>query len=206
MNKIDHLVYTSPTLEEGMDCMEQLLGVRPIVGGKHHNWGTHNALLSLGDTYLEVVAPCPELTIPEKGIWLESFFNKPPQVSTWALQTDSILTTKSKAAQNGIKLGETQSGERQKPDGSWLNWHLTDPYELPQNGTLPFLIDWQNSTHPSHSAPKAGELVSFTIKHPNPALLKAKLDILEIQLPVVYDSRFGFEVEIETEKGTIVLN
>lgn len=206
MNKIDHLIYTAPTLEEGMDCMEQLLGVRPTIGGKHHNWGTHNALLSLGETYLEVVAPCPDLTIPERGIWLESYYKKTPQLSTWALQVDSIMATKSKATQNGIELGETQSGKRQKTDGTWLKWQLTNPYALPQNGTLPFLINWQNSPHPSHSAPKAGELRAFTIKHSNPKLLEHQLEILEIQLPVVYASHFGFELKIETEKGTVILN
>ncbi len=32
---IDHLVFTAPTLEQGMDRIESLLGVRPVIGGRH---------------------------------------------------------------------------------------------------------------------------------------------------------------------------
>lgn len=63
---LDHLVYAVADLLAGMDEIEQLLGVRPVAGDRHPQYGTHNALLSLGPkTYLEIVAADPDRTPPE---------------------------------------------------------------------------------------------------------------------------------------------
>ena len=74
-NNIDHLVYTSLNLEAGMDKIEQLLGVRPEPGGQHPDFGTHNALLSLGSsTYLEIISPDPSLKSPKQGLLFQDQF------------------------------------------------------------------------------------------------------------------------------------
>ena len=95
MNKIpqniDHLVYTAPTLDEGIDAIEKILGVRAIIGGKHAQYGTHNALLSLGDSiYLEIIAPDPNLESPMDGRLLEDSYSKKPKLTTWVLREDNI--------------------------------------------------------------------------------------------------------------------
>ncbi|MFO0004298.1 MAG: VOC family protein, partial [bacterium] len=51
---VDHLVLGAATLEEGIAWAERMLGATPQPGGRHPQWGTHNALLSLGHgAYLE---------------------------------------------------------------------------------------------------------------------------------------------------------
>ena len=58
--RIDHLIYTTSRLEAGCDEVERILGVRPVLGGSHPQWSTHNAVLSLGNmTYLEVISLDP---------------------------------------------------------------------------------------------------------------------------------------------------
>ena len=47
MSRVDHLVYASPNLEEGIDRIESLLGVRATPGGSHPQWGTANALIAI---------------------------------------------------------------------------------------------------------------------------------------------------------------
>ena len=57
---IDHIIIAASSLESGCDYVEEKLGVRPVQGGEHERWNTHNALLSLGDmTYLEVISLQP---------------------------------------------------------------------------------------------------------------------------------------------------
>ncbi len=69
IENVDHLIFLAPDLDRGMDHVENLLGIRPVRGGRHPAFGTHNALLSLGpSTYLEVMASDPGLPRPSRGV------------------------------------------------------------------------------------------------------------------------------------------
>ena len=57
----------SADLETGVRWIVERLGVAPTFGGIHDGWGTLNALLGLGEQYLEVLAldpGQPEVSIP----------------------------------------------------------------------------------------------------------------------------------------------
>jgi len=205
-NSIDHLIYTAPSLIQGMEMMEALLGVRPVKGGQHAHWGTHNALLSLGDTYLEILAPDASLSEPKRGVWMSKYFDQAPQLSTWVLKTSNILELHHRAKAGGISLGDIENGQRARPDGSLLQWQLTDPYALPYDGALPFLIDWGQSRHPAASAPAAGQLVSLHIAHPAAKTISEKLKTLEIDVEVKPAKQFHLTAVIRTKKGMITLS
>lgn len=203
---LDHLIITAPTREEGMDYVQEHLGLRPVIGGQHPHWGTHNALLSLGgETYLEVVAPDPSLPTPARGRWLAECYEHPPRLATWVLRAEDIDVLQASAREQGLLLGDIQAGSRTRPDGTRLSWRLTDPYVFPLQGALPFLIAWGDTPHPAHSLPHAGDLQELQIIHPEPDRVRHYLEVLGIDLPVNEGLNCKLQATIRTPDGEEVV-
>lgn len=202
---IDHLVYSATDLEAGMDAIAATLGVRPVKGGRHPDYGTHNALLSLGPaTYLEVIAPDPDLPLPKNGTLASLGSNTNPRLVTWVLRVDAINAVAENNAAIGI--GKVQSGCRATPGGDLLNWQLSDPYAMPLQGAVPFLINWGDTPHPATVAPPAGELCELRIEHPCPDEVAAALLQLGVQLAVTKATRFRLVATIMTSNGEVTLD
>ena len=89
--QIDHLVVSASRLADGVAYVEQKLGLRMLPGGKHPDMGTHNALLNLGETYLEVIAIDPEANAPDHPRWFNlDNFTGPPRLTNWVARTDDL--------------------------------------------------------------------------------------------------------------------
>lgn len=200
---VDHLVYAGPNLEEGIARVEALLGVAPMAGGRHPSYGTHNALVSLGaSTYLEILAPDPRADPPERGCPLGVRSAKVGwRLSTWALRTEAI----ERSAAAAPLVGKVEAGRRTRADGTELAWRLTDPYAMPLQGAVPFLISWGSTPHPSGSAPSAGTLTGLRIEHPDPAAVRGVLEALGAPVPVDRADAFALVATIESMRGTVEL-
>lgn len=198
---IDHLVFAAPTLEAGIGQIEARLGVRPVPGGRHPAFGTHNALLALGpEVYLEVVAPDPELPPPPRGVGFGAAAVDRPRLVTWALRTDDI-----EASAGSAGLGGVGSGERERKDGSILRWRLSDPYAERCDGVVPFLIDWAGSPHPAASAPLGGPLVGISLRHPKPEAVRARLTRLRLDVAVAEAAEPGLVAVVDGPAGRVEL-
>jgi hypothetical protein len=203
---IDHLVYASPTLEQGMDEIERLLGVRPVRGGRHPQYGTHNALLSLGPaTYLEVIARDPELPAPGQGALVDIPAGGESILITWVLRTRDIDAVAESGRKAGVPLGPVESGMREKPDGTTLRWKLTDPYAMPMDGAIPFLISWGETVHPATAVPPGGRLVDFRIEHPDAESLRHALDAIGADIGTARADTFRIVATIRTSNGLVTL-
>lgn len=163
MAVIDHLVHAVPDLAAGVADIAERFGVQPAPGGSHPGRGTANALLSLGDCYLEIIGPDPAQPEPADGRPFGVTATMEPGLVTFAVRPGDGETLDEVAAallSAGHDPGPAVPMSRATPDGSELNWHLTYP-TMAAGGTIPFLIDWGLTPNPATTAPSAGRLVDL---------------------------------------------
>jgi hypothetical protein len=198
---IDHLVYAAPRLELGIEAIEAALGVRPVPGGRHPSFGTHNAVAALGPAvYLEVIAPDPDLPAPSAGVGFGAGAVERPRLVTWALRTSEIERLAAAA-----RLGPVSEGRRERADGTCLTWRLTDPYEERLGGVVPFLIDWGDTRHPARSAPGGAELLALRLEHPAPRAVRRWLERLGVEMEVTEAERPGLAAVVRARGRELVL-
>lgn len=180
MAVIDHLVWFVPDLDAGIADAEVRFGVRPAIGGQHPGRGTHNALLALGDSYLELIAADPEQPEPRS----------PRPFGIDALTADRLITYAVRPADGetldglvasvraaGIDPGPTTAMSRTTPGGERLHWHLTPPDER-HGGAIPFLIDWGDTTKPHTTAPAGPPLAGLSVTTPDARAVRGVVDAL----------------------------
>lgn len=186
MTAVDHLIVTCPDLEAGVRMLQQATGVRAARGGKHPQWGTHNALLSLGGrTYLEILAPDPDAPNVSGPLGVAAARLIEPRLFTWAASVPDIDSSDVLLRESGWETSGVSEGSRARPDGSVLRWKstrltaVTDP-------VIPFLIQWDAaSAHPSLDSPSGCTLEKFTILHPDSARIREILRAMGIGTEVV---------------------
>jgi len=170
MLSLDHIVISSESLAIGQAFIENKLGIRADTGGEHKLFGTHNKLISLGDTYLEVIAVSPDLIPETTPRWFNlDHFNGPPTITNWVCGTNFGEFAPSNLM-NG--MGDILNLSR----GS-LKWKITVPKDgkLPYEGAVPALIDWGESKHPTDTLKESGcRMTKFRIKHKYCSNLQSK--------------------------------
>ena len=207
MLQLDHLVYGVPDLEQGINDLEKLLGVRAIFGGQHKGIGTHNALLALSkNSYLEIIAPDPLQQPFGKSMWFGVHNLSQPKLLTYAIKSNNISEQLDQARQLGFQLGDVQKGSRDKPDGTRLSWQLTNPSELIEGGVVPILIDWGDSAHPAESITAICELINLEATHPHAEDLNQKLNAMNVWMKCSQGEEKKLTATLNTPKGIVTLS
>ena len=206
LERIDHLVFATADLDSGIACVEELFGVSVVAGGHHPDFGTHNALVSLGQrTYLEIVAPDPKRTEPSLPELFRLHQIDQPQLVTWAVRGNGLDNVAANAVGAGFDLGSVASGSRLTQEGTLLEWLLTDPYADRLGGIIPFFIDWLDTPHPASSLPRACVLQRLTFLHPDVSLAEAAFTSIGITANVSYGPVPSMLATIETPTGVVTL-
>jgi hypothetical protein len=204
---IDHLVYAVPDLEDGVNEVERLLGVRAAPGGKHTGRGTHNALLSLGlGVYLEIIGPDPDQPDPDqpRAFGIDTLHE--PRLVTWPVRVHDIEVRAEASRNAGYDPGIVLPMSRTQPDRTTLRWKLTWREHMPGDGLIPFLIQWETADHPSRTSPAGCSLLDLEAEHPHLEAIQPMLDALGVDLQVSEGGRPALLATIECARGTVVLS
>jgi hypothetical protein len=205
---VDHLLLGVPDLDQGIEWVERMTGVKAVMGGSHPGVGTRNALLSLGGRqYLEIIASDPAQTAYNFHIDLRKLSG--PRLITWAAVAADINGIAKHARQVGFQIFAPRDGSRVRPDGKVLKWKtLGVMNRLAVQGVepIPFFIEWAaDSLHPPQDSPKGCELQSFEIEHPDPASLMDALKKLGIEARVKQASNVRLKATLKTPNGKVEL-
>ncbi|THF68425.1 VOC family protein [Deinococcus sp. Arct2-2] len=198
---LDHLVIAARTFQEGQAWLEGRLGVALSPGGEHAQFGTHNALLSLGpDAYLEVIAVNPHAPAPSRPRWfgldtpeLQDKLENGPALIHWVARVPALPASS--------EVLELSRGENR--------WALTVPADgrLPGGGVQPSLIVWHTPPPPTRLPDVGVRLASLRLGTPDPDRLRAWLDAVHFAGEVeVYEApQPELAALLETPHGLVTL-
>ena len=205
MLSLDHLVWTVPSLEKGIEDFERLTGVRAAVGGRHPGRGTCNALASLGHgAYLEIVAPDPTQAL--SGNYGEMLARRPHEgLITFVMTAPDMAASQLAAVHAGVPWQGPVPLSRQTPDGRLLEWRLAYTEGTEYGEWLPYYIDWQQTAHPATTSPSGLTLLGFEVSHPQADALHAIYAALGIDIPVRRAARPGMRALLSCPLGQAVL-
>jgi hypothetical protein len=203
---LDHLVYAVPDLLTGVAVFAKETGVDPVPGGSHPG-GTANYLVGLGPgSYLEIIGPDPDQPgARPRAFGLENLTE--PRLTAWAVRTRDLGAAVREARAWGYDPGEIQPLSRRTPDGALLRWRLTHRDDPAAVRTVPFLIDWGGTPHPSAAAelPRLG-LESFTAIHPDPGNLRRDLAAVGGRAQVAAGPEPALRAVLSTPNGPVILD
>ena len=218
--RLDHLVISARTLDEGTQYVADTLGVAPAGGGAHPLMRTHNRLLNLwGGVYLEVIAIDPQAAEPADGAAprarlfalddpaTQARLEKGPYLSHWVARVERPKQ---------LGAWQTQYPQRIAPivpmTRGDFTWSLSVPddgafpaWQGAGDGVLPTLIQWDTPKHPSAVLDETGiALKALKAVHPQADVIAAQLHWLGAAHLIALESTDGaaaLVAEFETPEG-----
>ncbi len=179
---IDHLVFATPDVDATVADLARRFGVEAAAGGRHLGYGTRNALLSLGSSYLEIIGPDEGQHAPATGYWYGIENLAKARLVTWTARVEHIERVAAHAHGAGYNPGDVHQVFRETPDGDRLSWRLTMPTGA-GDGLVPNLIEWdEGCPHPSDTSPEGVELLQLRGYHPNPEAVRPMVAALGVEL------------------------
>lgn len=203
---LDHLVVAGTDLSAVVAWWTATSGHQPTAGGAHPGFGTKNALVGLGEAYLELVGPDPAQSQPDqpRPFGIDGMPDNSIRLVTWALSVDDLDAAVEAMAASDVRFGPPTSMSRAKPDGMVLTWRLALPDGF--DGVMPFLIEWaDDGEHPSASLPDGCAVDRVVGRHPDGALLAAGLEAIDAPCTVETADHAGLSATLTTPKGTVEL-
>lgn len=194
---LDHIVLIVPDLKRAIQYFAETFDVTPIIGGRHLGFGTHNALLGLGEPakliYLELLARDPEDKNHYDLPWLNISSDQPKMyVGSWCARCDSttdINEVNQMMNTFGVEYnhGNVRKMQRKTPANDILSWQIASTAQqiIISKGFIPFLIKWDDMTlHPATNLlPENFLSFHLDFSAPNCKTIKSNLQKLGFVMP-----------------------
>jgi hypothetical protein len=191
---LDHVLVQVSDIDSGIATFREASGVEAAIGGRHPGKGTINALASMGDSYLELIAT-DRTDKNVVGMRLIHF----------AVRVDDIDAAAAAASAQGLSI-EWMDGARQTPDGQTLRWRMFDLTGHPHAGTLPFFINWGDTPNPSGTTPAGLTNPVLTASSPDADALRALYRHLGIAVPVESADDRTLRLDVASPRGALSLS
>jgi hypothetical protein len=142
--RIDHLILAVTDLEASAAELRAQTGLAAVPGGTHPDWGTANAIVPLGGSYLELVTVVDSERAPGSAFGRAVAGAADGALVGWAVAPDDLDAT---AARLGL---DQQRGRRAVAGGGTLSWAMAGTEEAITRG-LPFFLRWDDeASNPAH--------------------------------------------------------
>jgi hypothetical protein len=201
--QLDHLVLATPDLAATVEDFARRTGVRPAPGGAHVGLGTRNFLVALGSSsYLEIIGPDPEQSEPDgpRPFTVDELASA--RTVTWAISPPDLDAAVESARARGYDPGSIRPMSRRRPDGTLLQWRLTDGDTQHPSGLVPFLIDWGASVHPTASGLPVTPLLELSASAPAPDEIRPLLSAVDVEL-ALSEGPLGLTFTLGTPRGPV---
>jgi hypothetical protein len=144
LDHIVHFIHKEPQM--AVDYWKQQ-GMHAAMGGRHLNWGTHNALFYTKDCYIEWLAvEKPEVAEAAHHPLTELLLHDKTGFGTICLRTASIDDLDSRLKSDGFETSGVLDAERRTGTGELIQWKmLFIKEEVTGQLPSPFFIQWQES-------------------------------------------------------------
>ena len=206
IQKIDHIVYAVEDLHRSIEKFVKATGLEVFEGGKHPDWGTHNAIVRIDKhTYLEFLAKDKSAPAIHTQTWMGLDLLDGDKITRWSLASQDVESDKQFLRKYNEELATIIIGSRMTKDNQMLNWLMTAPLPAPEVEAAPFLIDWKKSAHPTNSLPLDCSIKSFTIEHDESEVLKKLLEKLDCAVDVYTAHTTRMTLVLDTPKGEFVM-
>ncbi|WP_328549924.1 MULTISPECIES: VOC family protein [unclassified Streptomyces] len=200
---LDHLVLATPELAATVADFARRTGVTPVPGGAHVGFGTRNHLVALGGAgYLEIIGPDPEQSAPDGPRPFDVDRLVAARTVTWAISPPDLDLAVAAARARGYDPGPVRPMSRRRPDGTLLEWRLTDGDTAHPSGLVPFLIDWGSSAHPTAADLPVTPLLRLSATAPDPDEIRPLLSAVGAELAVA-EGPVGLSFTVDAPRGRV---
>lgn len=145
--KFDHVVHFIEGTPEGAVSFWKQQNLHAIIGGRHEQWGTRNALLYGKDSYIEWLALEDRETAESADHPLtQLLLHNGPGFGTVCFRTSSITELDQRLTESGFQTSGILDGSRKTDDGRLIEWKMLFINEEPSARLPnPFFIQWNET-------------------------------------------------------------